>query len=143
MSEELMHLFDWGVFKPFGELILVITFVFYCWAIWFSVKQWWVISLQVKNRFLAILPASVILLGMIFEAGNSLLLQTTSVHHQERAHMMALITICMGLTVSLTIGNAAKRKLLSKPSETKADPTTSRLPPTQQCYGGTRRRTGE
>lgn len=99
-----MHPFDWGIFKPWGELILVVTATIYCCTIWISGRIWWRLSRRAKRWYIPALPGVLILGVMICRAGNFLLWQTTSGHYQETIHMTAVITVGVGLLASGAAG---------------------------------------
>ena len=111
-----MHPFDWGVTKPWGEMILIVTAALYCAAVWFSAKQWWTAAITSSRWYL---PASVgvVVLGMmLYEAGTSIFWQMTSAHYQQSKHMLAVAAIASGCAVSFAVGSIARKKA-NKPSE--------------------------
>ena len=105
-----MSFFDWGCFKPYGELILAMTAVLYLAALGFSAIQWWRLG-RASRRWWAPGLAGLVVVGIMgYEAVISVLCQLTSKHHQETIHVPAVIVIVVGTLVGLAVGLVASRK---------------------------------
>ncbi len=102
--------FDWGCFKPHGQLILVVTAVLYLAALVFSALQWWRLG-RASSRWWPPGLIGLLVVGIMgYEAVISVLCQLTSKHHQEVVHVPALVAIVAGTLVSLAAGLVASRR---------------------------------
>lgn len=110
-----MHPFDWGVTKPWGEMILLVTATLYCAALWLSAKQWLVASHASPRRYLPAFAGVVFLGIMLYESGTSIFWQMTSAHCQQSTHMLAIAVIASGSAVSFSVGSIARRKANKTP----------------------------
>ncbi len=95
------NFFDWGVFKPSGGAIFVVTALLYIACLIASV---WMI-LRIGRRIgwpkVTLAVGLVGLVPMVDKASFSLLLQMTSSHDQESTHIPAVITIGVSFGVVL------------------------------------------
>lgn len=105
-----MHPFDWGVTKPWGEAILLVTTVVFAAVVWWSVRQWLATCWRSRRWWLPAVPAILILGAMVQQAGSSIFLQMTSFHYQESTHMVAVAAIASGWAVSVAAGTIVRRK---------------------------------
>ena len=103
--------FDWGVFKPWGELILVVTSVVFVFAIYRAASCWLSIDrvLQGWTRCGAALLGVSIVIAMCIYAAVSHFYQCTSVHHQDRIHWIASAVLVIGYAVSMVISSLVAR----------------------------------
>ena len=103
--------FDWGVFKPWGELILVVTSVVFVFAIYRAASHWLSIGrvLHGWSRCGAALLGVSIVFAMCIHAAESHFYQCTSVHHQDRIHWIACAVLVVGYAVSVVISSVVAR----------------------------------
>lgn len=106
-----MHPFDWGIFKPCGEAILLATEVIYLAALWWAFRQWLAVCLGSRRWWIPAIAAVIVLGGMLRQARSSIFWQRTSAHYQQSKHMIAVEVIFSGLVLSHAAGAIARKKV--------------------------------
>lgn len=91
--------FDWGVYKPYGELILLGSGLLYLACFAACVLFFRSTAEQVGSPRIVLVAGLVGLLPMLTAIVESLDVQGSSRHYQERVHVPALTTV--GVTVAL------------------------------------------
>lgn len=94
-------LFDWGVYKPHGELILLATGVLYLACFAACVLLIRRVAERVVYPRAGLVAGLVGLWPMVAAVVESLDVHQTSRHYQERVHVPALTTV--GTTVGLVV----------------------------------------
>ena len=88
-----MSLFDWGIFKPCGELILIMSSVFYLACVVGALYLLWQVGKMLHSANIALLLGVILVSPMAYMAWQSTELQHTSAHYQESTHIAAVITV--------------------------------------------------
>ena len=118
-----MHPFDWGVFKPWGEMILAGTAASYLFLIVAAIRRWSCADLTDRHHWAIRLIGFGTIAVMIFSAFISIMMQLTSAHYQGTVHAPA-VAVIVGVWLSIHIVGRNSKQEANKP-----DMATPKQPP--------------
>ena len=95
-----MHPFDWGVFQPWGEMILAGTAASYLFLIGATIRRWSCADLTARHHWSIRLIGFVAIAVMVVAAFISVIMQLTSVHYQGTVHAPA-VAVIVGVWLSI------------------------------------------
>jgi Na+/phosphate symporter len=95
-----MNPFDWGVYQPWGELILTGTAAGYLFLIVATIRRWSCADLTARHHWVIRWLGFVAIAVMVVAAFLSVMMQLTSVHYQGAFHAPALAVI-VGVWLSI------------------------------------------
>jgi len=97
------HFFDWGVYKAYGELVLLLSSAFYLGCLAGAIIMVRGVGRMLRSTNSAIFFGTFLLGPMVFMAWRSVGLQLSSAHYQESTHIPAVTTVlvCFAFTFLL------------------------------------------
>ena len=98
-----MSLFDWGIYKAYGEVILFASTVFYLGCLGGALFLLWQVGKILHSASIAILLAVLLVIPMAGMTWRSLELQHSSAHCQESTHLAAMLTVCLCFAITTVI----------------------------------------
>jgi len=103
-----MDFFDWGIYKEYGQIILVLCMVTYVAFVGVATRLVFQIGRILRSAAIVIILGAGLVAPMVFAALRSLVLQETSAHYQEATHRPAVVTICGCFVVTYLIWRVVK-----------------------------------
>lgn len=97
-----MHSFDWGVFNPWGELILAGSATSYLFLILTTIRRWSSTNLTARHHWVIRWIGFGAIALMVGAASISVMLQLTSAHYQGTVHAPA-VAVIVGVWLSIRI----------------------------------------
>lgn len=99
----MLRYFNWGVFKPGGYAVLLLSCLGYGLALWITVRQWQAMARLPGWRNPAMAGGMVVVGVMAWQVLSSVLTQFSTMHTQYDIHYPAVITAVVGVMLSVCL----------------------------------------
>lgn len=96
-------LFDWGLFKRWGGLILFLSSGFYLACLGGAIVLLRQVGRMLGSGSLAIFLGTFLIGPMVYMAWQSVDLQQSTAHYQESTHIPAVLTVLVSFTLTLVL----------------------------------------